>query len=78
MRKHRCPYKRHEGTGLAVLTSTVDAVDWSASRTERFTTGERASGARWVGSRAGLVALGPKQSLAQAGNKTTIPRLSSP
>jgi hypothetical protein len=40
------------------LTSALDGIEWSASRTGRFTPGERAPGTHWIGAwvgpRAGL------------------------
>jgi hypothetical protein len=59
---------RHEGVWVSIgmyspfLTPSLHRVDWSASRPVRFTPGERAPGAHWigdlVGSRAGLDEVG--------------------
>jgi len=51
-----------EGIAHVFLTSTLDRCEWSASRSARFTPGERTPGTHWteswVGPRAGLEAVG--------------------
>jgi hypothetical protein len=49
------------------MTSALDGGEWSASRSGRFTSGERATGAQWIGGcvdpRAGLNAVGKRKIL---------------
>jgi hypothetical protein len=42
------------GVAPVFLTSALDGGEWSASRTGRFTLGERAAGIYWIGGWVGL------------------------
>jgi hypothetical protein len=39
----------NEGTAPPFLTSTLDAGEWSDSRSDRFTPGYKATGTHWTG-----------------------------
>jgi hypothetical protein len=51
--------RRHEGvlvekySSIHSLTSALDGGEWSDSRPDSFTTGERAPGTHWIGGRVG-------------------------
>jgi hypothetical protein len=68
--KH-CAMKTYVGMCVQIQVSFTSALvsgEWSVSRRDRFTTGERAPGARWMGSW-----MGPRTSLDNVERRKTLP-----
>jgi hypothetical protein len=74
--------KAYEGMDVQThvfLTSALGGGEWSASRTCRFTPGERAPGTHWIGGWVGPRAgLDVEKILDLTGTQTPTPRPSSP